>query len=101
MQRASQRERAMEETTALARLPNLDIEIRHRRMPEEGGESLSISLRATPSFRAMGDYLDAYGPQLFNPFAFWLTAFQAAQTFWAPFLPMTRFLPAPRETERD
>ena len=85
----------MDETKAVARLPNLDIEIRHRRMPEESAEYLSVSLRATPSFRAMADHLDADAMQLFNPLVFWLTAFQAAQEFWAPFLPFAGFLAAP------
>jgi hypothetical protein len=85
----------MDETKAVARLPNLDIEIRHRRAPEEVAEYLSISLRATPSFRAMADHLDAHAVQLFNPLMFWLTAFQAAQEFWAPFLLAPRLLPAP------
>jgi len=89
----------MDETKALARLPNLDIEIHHRRVPEEGAEYLSISLRATPSFRAMADHLDTFAPQLLNPMTFWLTAMQAAQAFWAPFLPMSRFLPAPPDSE--
>jgi hypothetical protein len=80
----------------VARLPNLDIEIHHRRAPEEAAEYLSISLRATPSFRAMTDHLDVHAMQLFNPLAFWLIAFQVAQEFWAPFLPVPRFLPAPR-----
>ncbi|HEX3497741.1 MAG TPA: hypothetical protein VHT04_00310 [Stellaceae bacterium] len=86
----------MDETKAVARLPNLDIEIHHRRAPEEAAEYLSISLRATPSFRAMTDHLDVHAMQLFNPLAFWLIAFQVAQEFWAPFLPVPRFLPAPR-----
>ena len=88
---------AMDETKAVARLPNLDIEIHHRRAPDEAAEYLSISLRATPSFRAMTDHLDAHTIQLFNPLAFWLTAFQAAREFWAPFLPAARYLPAPPE----
>ena len=85
----------MDETKAVARLPNLDIEIRHRRAPEEAAEYLSISLRATPSFRVMTGHLDAHAVQLFDPLAFWLTAVQAAQAFWAPFLPLPRFVPAP------
>jgi len=91
----------MDETKAVASLPNIEIEIHHRRVPEEFAEYLSISLRATPSFRAMTDHLDIHAMQLFNPLMFWLTAFQAAQTFWAPFLPTPRFLPAPpRNGER-
>src|SRR5437016_8257051 len=95
MKPASREGRAMDETKAVARLPGLDIEIHHRRAPEEAAEYLSISLRATPSFRAMADHLDVHALQLFNPLNFWLTAFQAAQEFWAPFLPVARYLPAP------
>jgi hypothetical protein len=92
----------MDETKAVASLPNLDIEIHHRRVPEEAAEYLSVSLRATPSFRAMADHLDAHAMQLFNPMVFWLTAFQAAQEFWARFLAPPCFLPAPpRDHERD
>jgi hypothetical protein len=93
---------AMNETKAVASLPNLDIEIHHRRVPEEAAEYLLVSLRATPSFRAMADHLDAHAMQLFNPLMFWLTAFQAAREFWAPFLAPPRFLPAPkRDYEPD
>jgi hypothetical protein len=97
MKPASREGRAMDETKAVARLPNLDIEIHHRRASQEAAEYLSVSLRATPSFRAIADHLDTHAMQLFNPLAFWLTAFQAAQAFWAPFLPVPRFLPAPRD----
>jgi hypothetical protein len=89
----------MDETKAVARLPNLDIEILHRRAPDEGAEYLSISLKATPSFRAMADHLDAHALQLFNPLNVWLTALQAVQEFWAPFLLPPRYLPAPPEDE--
>jgi hypothetical protein len=47
----------------------------------------------------MEDHLDAHALQLFNPLNFWLTAFQAAQAFWAPFLPPPRYLPAPPDDE--
>jgi hypothetical protein len=89
----------MDETKAVAHLPNLAIEIHHRRAPEEAAEYLSISLRATPSFRAMTEHLDAHALQLFNPLNFWLTAFRAAQEFWAPFLPVARYVPAPPDDE--
>ena len=39
----------MDETRAIAKLPHLEIEIRHCRLPEEQAEQLAISLRATPS----------------------------------------------------
>ncbi len=88
---------AMDETKATAHLPNLDIEIRHRVMQDEGAEYVTVSLRAAPSFDAVGHYLETCVPFLLNPMVFWLPAFQAAQAFWAPFLPMPRYLPAPPE----
>ena len=51
----------MGETRAIARLPHLEIEIRHRRLPEEQAEQLAISLRATPSFAAFAEFLERQG----------------------------------------
>jgi hypothetical protein len=77
----------MDETTARAELPNLDIEIRHRRLPEEHAEYLSISLRATPSFGAITRHLEARNPMLawlaVTPLAPWAQLMRAA---WAPWL---------------
>jgi hypothetical protein len=71
-----------EETTAVAHLPQLDIEIRHRRPwqgeGEGGGEELTITVRAAPSFEAFGRVLEAA-----NPMLFWMRWMQAA---WAPWL---------------
>src|SRR5213078_379287 len=41
-----------EDTRAVARLPNLEIEIRHRHDPEEGAEILAVTLKATPNLEA-------------------------------------------------
>ena len=41
-----------DETRATARLPNLDIEILHRRPWEGNEEQLVVTLRAVPSFEA-------------------------------------------------
>ena len=46
-----------EDTRAVARLPNLEIEIRHRHDPEEGAEVLAVTLKATPSFDAAAAWL--------------------------------------------
>jgi hypothetical protein len=51
----------MDETRAIASLPHLDIQIRHRRLPEEQSAQLAISLRATPSFKAFAHFLDRQG----------------------------------------
>ena len=78
----------MDETIARAELPNLDIEIMHRRLPDEQAEYLAISLRATPSFGAVARVLEAGGPPTWPwlamaPFAVWTRMMQAA---WAPWL---------------
>jgi hypothetical protein len=67
-----------EETRAIARLPNLDIEIVHGREADGGAEHISINLRAVPSFEAFGRVLEAA-----NPFLFWM---RFAQSAWAPWL---------------
>jgi len=89
------------DTRAIAKLPNLDIEIAHRSRPEEGAEYLAITLRATPNFRAVNDYLEMSGPlgmgglALFSPLP-WI---KMAQAFWQPFIPfpLTALTP-PSET---
>src|SRR3954466_5879994 len=47
-----------DETRATARLPNLDIEILHRRPWEGNEEHLMVTLRALPSFEAFGRLLE-------------------------------------------
>ncbi len=47
----------MEETKYTARLPTLDVEITKRAAPEEGVETISIHLKASPSFHAVGRWL--------------------------------------------
>ena len=54
-------------TRATARLPGLEIEIVHRRLPGGEGEQISINLEAVPSFEAFGWFLETA-----NPFAFGL-----------------------------
>jgi hypothetical protein len=77
----------MDETRAVAHLPNLDIEILHRQLPDERAEQLLISLRARPSFEAFGRWLDAPGSAAawltLGPFLAWQ---QAALALWAPWL---------------
>jgi hypothetical protein len=65
-------------TRATARLPGLEVEIIHRRLPGADAEQLSINLQAVPSFEAFGQFLQAA-----NPFAFWA---QAAKLVWYPWL---------------
>ena len=74
-------------TRATARLPGLEIEIVHRRLPGTDSEQISINLQATPSFEAFGRFLETA-----NPFAFWA---QAAQMAWLPWLGAARALMLP------
>ena len=74
-------------TRATARLPGLEIEIVHRRLPGVEAEQISINLQAMPSFEAFGRFLETA-----NPFAFWA---QAAQMAWFPWLGAARTLTLP------
>jgi hypothetical protein len=66
----------MTETRAVAALPNLNIEIRHREAREEGAEYLSITLRATPDLATAANLLDPFrlmsGGAAFDPWRAWL-----------------------------
>jgi hypothetical protein len=68
----------IEATRANARLPGLDIDIIHRQSPNGDWEQMSINLRATPSFEALGSLFEAA-----NPFTFWV---QATRFMWMPWL---------------
>ena len=75
-------------TRATARLPGLEVEIIHRRLPGADAEQLSINMQAVPSFEAFGQFLQAA-----NPFAFWA---QAAKLVWFPWLGAVSALTLPR-----
>ena len=67
-----------DDTRAVAKLPNLEIEIRHRKAADEGAEYLSVSLRATPDLAAVAAWLDPFAVMRawvsFNP---WLALWAA------------------------
>ena len=67
-----------DETRAMARLPNLDIEILHRRPWEGNEEHLVVTLRAVPSFEAFGRLLEAS-----NPLLVWTRMMEA---MWSPWM---------------
>ncbi len=48
----------MDDMRAVATLPNFEIEIRHRKDPEERAEYLSVTLKATPDLDAVAMWLD-------------------------------------------
>jgi hypothetical protein len=74
-------------TKASASLPGLDVEVVHRRSPQGDAEQISITLRAMPSFEALGSWLEAA-----NPFVFWT---RAAQLAWLPWLEAARIASEP------
>jgi hypothetical protein len=49
-----------------AHLPGLDIEITHRQSPNDDWEQVSINLRASPSFEALGRFLEMPDPFTVN-----------------------------------
>ena len=61
---------------ASARLPGLDIDIIHRQSPDGDWEQMSINLRATPSFDALGR---SFEPA--DPFALWARAVRLIERF--------------------
>ena len=67
-----------DETRATARLPNLDIEILHRRPWEGNEEHLMVTLRAVPSFEAFGRLLEVS-----NPLLVWTRMMEA---MWSPWM---------------
>jgi hypothetical protein len=74
-------------TTASAQLPGLNIDIVHSRSLEGDSEQVSITLKAVPSFEAIGHALEAA-----NPFAFWAATMRLA---WLPWLEAARSLMQP------
>ena len=72
-----------DETRAMARLPNLDIEILHRRPWEGNEEQIVVMLRAVPSFEAFGRLLEAS-----NPLLVWTRMMEAAWSPWVHGLTM-------------
>jgi hypothetical protein len=76
--------RAIDETRITGRVANLDIDIRHRRLLDEGAEQISVTLVATPGFDAFARLMPPVNPLLawtaLNPFAAaWLR-------MWSPWL---------------
>lgn len=69
----------MDEFRARARLPHLDVEIRHRRLPEDEGEEVQLSLRATPSLEIAARTLApvAWAWLAMSPYVLWQRTMQA------------------------
>ncbi|MDH3474907.1 MAG: hypothetical protein OEM59_14590 [Rhodospirillales bacterium] len=80
----------MDETSIAADLPSLRIELLHRALPEQDAEQITIDIRATPSFEALGRTL-SYGllPMMAtaNPALVWMRMVEAA---WRPWLDVLR-----------
>lgn len=89
----------MDETRAIARLPHLQVEIRHRRLPEEQAEQLAISLKATPSFAEFAKVLERQAPWPWlapQPWLMWAEIAHAAWQPWLAALAGATTVPSPR-----
>lgn len=74
----------IDETKVTAKLPNLDVEMTRRELPEENAETITLRLRATPSFEAFAGALLQPNHSAFAPFiAAWLDSADGQ-----PLLPM-------------
>lgn len=93
----------MDVTRATARLPYLDVEIRHRKSEDDDAEYVSLTLKATPSLDAFARHVAQ--PEVMsallamNPMMWWLRATQATMQPW---LAANRaLLPAPDRDDRS
>lgn len=88
-----------DDTRAVAKLPHLEIEIRHSKAAGDEAEYLSVSLRATPDLDTALGWLDPMRTMrawaAFNP---WLAPWVALG--W-PMLPRRDRRPAPPDPGRD
>ena len=78
--------RIMDETKLTARLPSLDMEVVHREDPDVGAETITIHLRAAPSFDAVGRLLAANAPwwpaPMLAPMLAWSEMTNAVWSAW-------------------
>jgi len=85
----------MVESRAVAHLPGLEIELRHKKAPGEHAEYLAVTLKATPDIDAVAAWLTpmrmAQAMLAMNPFLAWAAS---ANPFVAAMLRPER--PAPR-----
>ena len=72
----------MDETKITARLPSLDVDIVRREDPEAGAETITIHLRAAPTFDAVGMMLAANALWWTAPVMAWSHAANAAWALW-------------------
>ncbi len=77
----------MTETRAIAQLPQLEIEIRHKELEAENAEFIAITLKATPNLQAVANWLTPFSAimavQPWNP---WMVWHKAAISMWQPWL---------------
>ncbi len=104
----------MDETKITAKLPNLDVEITRRELPEHDAETITLHMTAVPSFEAFAGYLNKQGNLPLSPFgAAWMMSpwanpwanlmqswTQLAQLAWMPWIEATTpRLTGPRDDE--
>jgi hypothetical protein len=76
----------MNHTILTAHLPNAEIEISRRVLPEHDGESVLIRITATPSLDVFARWLEASLFPLAPIMMFWTEAMLHA---WEPWLPLS------------
>ena len=88
----------MDDTKITANLPNLQVEILRRELPEEKAEAMTIHLRAAPSFDAVAmAMLPALSAaSMMSPMAVWM---RAAEIAWRPWLRAMGYPALPKRFE--
>ncbi|MEO1018615.1 MAG: hypothetical protein AAFY56_13120 [Pseudomonadota bacterium] len=78
----------MTETRAIARLPQLEIEIRHKELETENAEIVAITMKATPNFEAVSAWLRPLALMPMTALSPWAMWQQTAYSMWRPWLEM-------------
>jgi hypothetical protein len=76
-------EKTADETRITANLPTATIEMVMREHQDTGSEVVTISIRATPSFQAVGQTFRPEAMMMANPFTLWM---RMATLAWQPWL---------------
>jgi hypothetical protein len=90
-------DKPVEETRLTAALPTATVEMVMREHQDAGSEVVTISIRATPSFKALGETFRPEALMWANPFAAWIQMGQMgmrmATLAWQPWLQLAGTAP--------
>ena len=79
----------MDDTRVIARMPTLEVEVRHKNAADEGAEYVVVTVKATPDLASVVALFDPFGVvrtlAALNPL---LAMMMSANPFLAPLIPV-------------